>query len=43
MHQETGGEVYGEMVEEREAELCCSLASLEEVVSWESQTQEMRA
>lgn len=36
MHQETGGEVYGEMVEEREAELFCGLASLEDVVSRES-------
>lgn len=36
MHQESGGEVYSEMVEEREAELFCGLASLEDVVSWES-------
>ena len=32
-----------DVVVEREAELCCGLACLEEAMSWVSQDQEMRA
>lgn len=45
MHQEArGGDPYWcrAVVVEREAELCCSLACLEEVMSRVSQDQEMR-